>query len=196
MPRSAKSTKGRILASAYKLFYKDGFSRVSMDDIAASAEVTKRTLYNHFDSKDSLAAAVLEDQHLHALARIQEWGRCAAECPKDYLAAIFAELEAWARKPRWHGSGFTRLTMELADLPGHPVRRAAHHHKAAVEAWLAEDLARLGVGEAEALAREVMLLIEGALSLALIHSDGSYVVAAGEAARRLLSQSDTDDIQR
>ena len=48
-----------ILTSAYRLFHRHGFNRVSMDEIAAAAGVTKRTLYYHFRSKDSLLAAVL-----------------------------------------------------------------------------------------------------------------------------------------
>jgi AcrR family transcriptional regulator len=39
-----------------------------MDEIAAAARVTKRTLYYHFRSKDDLIAAALERQHEIALS--------------------------------------------------------------------------------------------------------------------------------
>ncbi|TMJ24875.1 MAG: helix-turn-helix transcriptional regulator, partial [Alphaproteobacteria bacterium] len=52
MPRSGEPTRRRILDAAYKLFRRKGFTRVSMDDIAAATGVTKRTLYHHFTSKD------------------------------------------------------------------------------------------------------------------------------------------------
>ncbi|MEM7221878.1 MAG: TetR family transcriptional regulator [Pseudomonadota bacterium] len=185
MSRSADRTRSRILSAAYELFYKEGFARVSMDAIALAGGVTKKTLYYHFASKDALAAAVLDAQHRHALAHIRTWGKQAAKTPGAYLLGVFAALESWAATPRWHGSGFTRLTMELADLPGHPVRQAAHHHKAAVEAWLADELTRLSAAAPEHLARQVMLLIEGCLSLVLIHGDRSYVAAAARAAERL-----------
>lgn len=186
MPRSASKTRSRILAAAYELLYKEGFARVSMDAIAEAGGVTKRTLYYHFDSKDALAAAVLDHQHLHALTHIQSWGKRSAETPADYLAALFEQLENWASKPRWHGSGFTRLTMELADLPGHPVRHAAHRHKSAVEDWLSLELESLGVQNSKELARQVMLLIEGSMSLILIHRDVSYAKTAARAAVRLV----------
>lgn len=185
MPRPARATRSRILSAAYELFYKEGFARVSMDAIAEAGGVTKRTLYYHFVSKDALAAAVLDHQHLHALARIQRWSKSSAETPADYLAALFEQLEIWTSEPRWHGSGFTRLTMELADLPGHPVRDAARQHKSAVEGWLASELKRLGARHPKRLARQVMLLIEGCLSLILIHGDTSYVSAAAQAADQL-----------
>ncbi|MBK8209685.1 MAG: TetR/AcrR family transcriptional regulator [Rhodospirillales bacterium] len=189
MIASTNRTKERILSAAYDLLYKEGFVRVSMDAIAQAAGVTKRTLYYHYESKDGLAAAVLDHQHLYALERIQGWSTGPAETPSDYLAGLFQQIEAWASERRWLGSGFTRLTMELADLPGHPVRRAAHQHKLAVESWLSSELERLGARSAKELARQVMLLIEGCLSLVLIHGDTSYVSAAAKAATRLANCS-------
>lgn len=156
-----------------------------MDAIADAAHVTKRTLYYHFKSKDALAAAVLDHQHLYAFECIQRWSDGSAETPSDYLAGLFQQLEAWASDRKWLGSGFTRLTMELADLPGHPVRCAAHRHKLAVELWLASELERLGARCPGELARQVMLLIEGCLSLVLIHGDTSYISAAAQAANHL-----------
>jgi len=185
MARSGIKTKIRILTVAYGLFYKEGFARVSMDAIADAVGVTKRTLYNHFESKDALVAAVLDHQHLHALARIQDWGKETAETPAELVTALFENLEKWASMPRWLGSGFTRLTMELADLPGHPARHAARQHKAVVEQWLTEELSTLGARHPQELGRQVMLLIEGCLSLILIHGDASYAATAMRAAIRL-----------
>jgi AcrR family transcriptional regulator len=188
MARSSEPTRQRVLETAYELFYRYGFTRVGVDRIAERAGVTKRTLYNHFDSKDALVAAVLDHQHLHAFAQIQGWGNGSAENSSEFLAGIFQELGHWASRPRWLGSGFTRLTMELADLPGHPARRAAHLHKAEVENWLVQELDRLGAEDPKELARQTMLLIEGCLSLMLIHSDTSYAAAATRAACELASR--------
>ena len=62
MRRNAVATRKKILNAAYRLLYRRGFARVSMDDIAESARITKRSLYYHFKSKDQLVEAVLEDQ--------------------------------------------------------------------------------------------------------------------------------------
>ena len=185
MARSGIETKKRLLTAAYGLFYKAGFARVSMDAIAEAGGVTKRTLYYHFDSKDALVAAVLDHQHLHALARIQGWSNRSAETPAEFIAVLFEKLEQWASEPRWLGSGFTRLTMELADLPGHPARFAARQHKSAVEHWLAGELRTLDARRPQELARQIMLLTEGCLSLILIHGDTSYAADAARAAIRL-----------
>jgi hypothetical protein len=84
------------------------------------------------------------------------------------------------------GLGFTRLVIELADLPGHPARLIARRHKAMLEAQFADRLAKAGVGRAPELAREIWLLSEGAISLMLVHGDRAYAAAAARAAKRLL----------
>ena len=188
MPRQGGATRRRIIDTAYEVFYKGGFARAGVDAIAEAAAVTKRTLYYHFDSKDALLTAVLEAQHELVLARIQRWAAGAAGNPARMVELLFAEYAAWARKPGWRGSGFTRAVMELADMPGHPARAAAHRHKAAIEAWLAEQFRRTGIRPSRKLAREVMLLIEGCHSLVLIHGDMDYVKAASAAAQLLVER--------
>ena len=99
------------------------------------------------------------------------------------------QLAQWASKPRWSGGGFTRVAVELADLRGHPARAIARRHKAAVETWLADALAAAGISSSPDRAREIMLLMEGAMALMLIHGDRSYATAAARAARTLALRS-------
>ena len=186
MPRSSQPTQQRILDAAYLLFRRRGYTRVSMDEIAAAATVTKRTLYYHFTSKDSLLAAVLESQHRLALAAFRTFGDNLAGSPEAIIDTLFRDLAVWSDKPRWAGSGFTRLVVELADLPGHPARVIARRHKAMLEAHLAELFARAGINQPRERAREVWLLSEGAISLILIHRDRSYAATAAQAAKALI----------
>ena len=186
MPRSAEQTRGRVLEAAYKLFRRQGYNRVTMDDIAEAAELTKRTLYHHFTSKDQLLADVLESQHHLALQAFRTFGDNLSGSAETIVEAMFQDLAVWADRPRWAGSGFTRLVIELADLPGHPARLIARRHKAQLEKCFAELLARSGVGRPNELARAVWLLSEGAISLILIHGDRGYSAAASEAAITLV----------
>ncbi len=109
MPRSSERTRQRILDAAYLLFRRRGYTRVSMDEIAAATTVTKRTLYYHFTSKDSLLAAVLEAQHRLALAAFRTFGDSLSGSPEEIIDTLFNDLAVWSDKPRWAGSGFTRL---------------------------------------------------------------------------------------
>jgi AcrR family transcriptional regulator len=186
VPRSAEQTRARVLEAAYKLFRRQGYNRVTMDDIAKAAELTKRTLYHHFNSKDQLLADVLESQHHQALQAFRTFGDNLSGSAETIVEAMFQDLAVWADRPRWAGSGFTRLVIELADLPGHPARLIARRHKAQLEKCFAELLDRSGVGRPNELARAVWLLSEGAISLILIHGDRGYSAAASEAAITLV----------
>jgi hypothetical protein len=81
------------------------------------------------------------------------------------IDSLFGQLTDWASKPRWSGAGFTRVVVELADLRGHPARAIARRHKASVELWLTSRLAKAGVASPRERAREVALLMEGAMML-------------------------------
>lgn len=186
MTRSAEATRSKIIASAYRLIRRHGFARVRMDDIAAGAKVTKRTLYHHYDSKDSLIAAMLAAQSELATAAFVRIVDRSDHDPEGLVDTLFRDLATWTTSKNWEGSGFTRLAVELADLPGHPARRMARQHKSGLETYLAERLASVELAGATAFAREISLLLEGAMVMVLIHGDRSYVEAAAGAAETLL----------
>ena len=186
MPRPAGQTRRRILDAAYELFYRKGFSRVGVDEIAAFAGVTKRSLYYHFRSKDELLASVFDLHHELALARIRKYEHRYRGEPEEIVGVLFAELAKWTARPGFAGAGFTRVAMELADLPGHPARAVTRRHKAAMESWHAEILATAKVAFPSERAREIALLAEGATALILIHGDRSYAESAARAAKQLL----------
>jgi AcrR family transcriptional regulator len=186
MRRSRTQTRLRILDAAYGLFWRQGFLRVSVEDIAARAGITKRALYQHFRSKDDLIAAALAHCSELAIARLRDFPRPTKS--DQLIETFFTELADWAAKPRWSGGGFTRVVVELADLRGHPARAIARQHKATVEKWLADALAAARVAAPRDHAREIMLLMEGSMLLMLVHGDRSYAKAAARAAKALVQK--------
>ncbi len=187
MSRTTERTRERILEAGFRLFFREGYARVSMEMIAAQARMTKRTLYNHFDSKDQLLGAVLESQNRRSLGRFKDWTATADETVAGFLDQFFAKTAAWASSVRWRGSGFTRLAMELADLPGHPARRIAARHKAELEKWMEAEFRARGSREPKRDARTLALILDGAVSLSLISGNRDYILHARRVALDLLS---------
>lgn len=185
MPRH-DDTRAHIVAAASKLFYAEGIGRVSVDAVAEKAGVTKRTLYYHFRSKDDLIAATLEARDQPNLNLMAQWFAAAPGNLEDKVAAIFTQLAKTAAHPKWKGCGFLRTTAELAAMPGHPAVRIGARHKAGFARWLAEEIAAAGYDDAENLAREVLLLLDGAFSASLVHRDPAWFDAAGRAAAGLV----------
>ncbi len=188
MRRNKAHTRQKIVEAAFQLFYRQGYARVSVDGIAARANITKRTLYAHFRSKDDLLTAVLvrdselQMEHLRVI-----FDRMSNE-RNALINSFFSQLAEWASKPRWFGSGLTRLVVELADLPGHPARAIARRAKSTTEDLLTQRLRKSLVPLPKERAREIMLLMEGAMVLMLIHGDRAYADAAAKAAKNLVNQ--------
>jgi AcrR family transcriptional regulator len=183
-------TRHRIVEAAYRLFRRKGFLRSGVDEIAAAAGVTKRTLYAHFASKDRLLEDVMSAQAEIALSIFSKDIARGTGSARQIIEMIFDDMARWVAKPRWSGSGYSRLAMELADLPGHPGRRIARAHKADLERLFASTLAEAGVRDAVELARRTWLLCEGALTMMVIHGDPAYVRSAAEAAIVLLEHAE------
>lgn len=182
MDTIAPSTKTLILTTAYDLFYRQGFTRVSMDMIAETSGVTKKTLYYHFRSKDDLAAEALGQQNMIILSQMRGWKLGNSNNAEELVGCLFKYLEIWASQQNWTGSGFTRLTMELAHLPGHPATIIAGTHKKAIEELLICELKSVGVAKPENIAKYLLILIEGSVSLAFVHRDTCYISEAAMAA--------------
>ncbi|MGE3992711.1 TetR/AcrR family transcriptional regulator [Pseudorhodoplanes sp.] len=187
MRRKTEATRQRIIDAAYECFWRAGYARTSLDTIADRAGVTKRTLYSYVRSKDDLLAAVMSHHDALAAQRLKRIGDRMPIDRDGLIESFFGQLSGWASAtPRWSGSGFTRLVVELADLPGHPARALARRVKGATETWLAGRLAQAQVHDPAERASEIMLLMEGAMALTLIHGHRRYIDAASRAAKRLV----------
>ncbi len=186
MTRSSQHTRERILQAAHRLFRKVGFFRAGVEEIAIASGVTKRTLYHHFESKDALLTAVLSARDDDIFAVPNPYGVDLKGEPHELVDRLFNKLVEWAGTPHWGGSGFTRLAVELADLPGHPARAVARRHKARMESYLSQVFGAAGVPGPAAFARELALLLEGAMVMILLHGDPSYASVAAAAAKRSL----------
>jgi AcrR family transcriptional regulator len=62
-----EATRRRIIAAARKVFVKKGYARATIEEITASAGVSRATLYLHFDSKFALLAVATEKMRAEAI---------------------------------------------------------------------------------------------------------------------------------
>ncbi|WP_306030686.1 TetR/AcrR family transcriptional regulator [Stappia sp. MMSF_3263] len=180
--RGDRPARERIVDAANRLFYREGIRAVSVDAVADEAGVTKKTLYYHFRSKDDLVAEYLASRDQPNLALFASWFDRTEGDLADKVEAIFTELARSARHPKWKGCGFLRTAAELANMPGHPAMRIGAGHKKKFEDWIAGQFAGSGMENPAAIARQVVLLMDGAFSTMLVHRDAAYAEEAGRAA--------------
>jgi len=107
----------------------------------------------------------------------------------DKVRGLFTRLGRSVDTPRWRGCGFLRTIAELANTPAHPAVKAGAAHKKRFEAWLETELRDHGIPDAATLARQLVILLDGATTVMLIHRDLDYVDTAGRLALGLLEQA-------
>jgi AcrR family transcriptional regulator len=176
------------MATAQRLFYRDGYRIVGIDTLLAEAGVAKMTLYNHFSSKEELIVAVIEKLDTDVRAALMASVEAAGRSPARRLQAVFDWLAAWYDSADFKGCAFIRALSEYPD-PTHPIHQAAWRHKQAVNELLRQITTDAGAQRPAELANTLSLLIDGATLAA--HATGSSAPAATAraAAASLLKQA-------
>lgn len=172
---SVSAKRDHLIATAQRLFYRDGYRIVGIDTLLAEAGVAKMTLYNHFPSKEALIVAVIEKIDREARASLAAALAAAGRSPSKRLLEVFHWLEAWFGSDDFKGCAFIRALSEYPE-PDHPVHRAAWQHKQAVNTLLAQLAAEAGAAKPAELAADLSLLIDGAIVAA--HATRSVAPAA------------------
>lgn len=182
---SSSAARQRLLETADRLFYQEGFRAVGIDRLIAEAGVAKMTLYTYFPSKDDLIVAVLQYREAQVLAFFRAaMARHATRTP-DPLRAFFAALQEWFASPGFRGCAFQNAAVELAN-PAHPGTQVVRDHKrrfAELLRGLVEEAAGPG---AATLAPAIALLVEGAMVTAVIQGTPDAAEVARDAALKLV----------
>jgi AcrR family transcriptional regulator len=171
------SPAARILAAADRLFYTQGIRAVGVDTVAARAGVSKRTLYNHFPSKDALIAAYLTARFRHI---------APSDAPaREQILGNFDRLERMIADGSFRGCPYVNAVTEIGDSR-HAAARIALQFKEQRRLWLRALLEQMGVKDPDHLATQLQILAEGVLAAALVRGDPSLARSARSAAEVLL----------
>jgi AcrR family transcriptional regulator len=174
-----------LLAATSQLTYEHGIASTGVDAIAARAGVTKRTLYQHFGSKDRLVAEALTDRNRRALLALETNARRrSAETGEPAILSLFDVIENALSTKTKAGCAFINASLEV-NRPGHPVREAAVAHLRAREELVRQLLAEAGVEDGD-LAAQVTLLVDGAYAVGGSRRDPTAARHAKAAAAALL----------
>jgi AcrR family transcriptional regulator len=181
MPQPEKTPmKERILATADRLFYLQGIRAIGVDTIAAEIGISKRTLYNHFPSKDALIAAYLERRFTRAPP--------SDKPPVEQILGTFDRLERGFASRGFRGCPFVNAVAEMG-AEDQSVKKIAIAFKESRRLWFRDLLRQLEVADAEGLATQLTLLVDGSIAQDLVRDDPSMARAAKAAARVLLANA-------
>ncbi|ORV57900.1 TetR/AcrR family transcriptional regulator [Mycobacterium fragae] len=180
------SARESLLSAAAELTYERGITATGVDAIVNAAGVTKRTLYQHFGSKDALVAASLEARDAAAIQSLRAAAQKRAKrTGEPVILALFDVIDTVLSSSATAGCAFLNAALEIGG-PEHPVRQAALHHLRSRERLVGEMLAQSGCAT-EDLTAQISLLVDGAFAVAGSGRDPRAARRAKDAARALLA---------
>jgi len=166
--RDPEATRKRLLQAGYREIYKSGFQSASIDTILAATNVTKGALYHHFDSKEDLGLAIIEE--IVAEMTQDRWSRpLQRNQDKDPIEALIGVVQAIPTRPRdvKGGCPLVNLTQEMSQLDEQFRQRLAgifHNWQAAIATTLRRGQSQgtvRGDLAAEETASFLIALVEG-----------------------------------
>jgi TetR/AcrR family transcriptional repressor of nem operon len=181
--RDPERTRERLLQAASRAVYRSGFQSASLDAILAATGVSKGALYYHFDSKEALGYAIVEE--IIAPNLRGKWLR-PLQRGKDPIHTLIGIVQGESVRPEdvRGGCPLNNLAQEMSPLDEGFRKRLAlvfHAWQEGVAAALREGQTRGRVrrdAEPAGAAGFLIAMLEGYVSLAKNAQD-SKVMKAG-----------------
>ncbi|RYC28392.1 TetR/AcrR family transcriptional regulator [Ciceribacter ferrooxidans] len=184
--------RDRILETASELFYRRGVRAVGVDLVVEKSGVAKTSLYRHFGTKDDLIAAFLKREDVDFWST---WDRVTEQHsgdPQAELDALFGWIGERVGRDNYRGCPQINTAAEFAEAD-HPARKVAEAHMRELRRRLTAIAEGLAVADADRLAGQLAVLINGAFvsmqlfepgeATDLLRHAGRAMVAANRAER-------------
>jgi len=178
------TARERLLDTAEELIYRDGVHAMGTEAILDAAGTARMRLYNHFGSKEGLVVAALERRDERWMRWFGDSLEARTTNGRARLLAIYAVLQEWFTKPDFHGCAFINVSGEEFDKD-HRTRVVARPHKEKLRACILRLCREAKVPRADVLARQLFLLVEGAIVAAMIEPKSTAAADARSVAAAL-----------
>ncbi|GAA3136706.1 TetR/AcrR family transcriptional regulator [Streptomyces rameus] len=153
------SPRDRLLDAAARLSYEDGVG-VGIEALCREAGVSKRSMYQLFDSKDAMLATSLERRIPLYEAQLAHPDP-GSSTPRERILYVFDRLARASQDADYHGCPYLAVLVELKD-PAHPASVVAREAKERLRARFHADAERGGARDPGLLARQLVLVFDGA----------------------------------
>ena len=182
------SKRDELVQKALESFYRGGFHAMGMDRLAKETGVSKTAIYKHFRTKDDLILATLrlrDEQFRNWLMRRVE---AIAYEPRGRLLAVFDALGEWFAEPGFKSCMFIKASSEFQSR-GEPIHTMSAEHKHLLVRYFAEIAKEAGASQPEELARQLLVIKEGAIVLAHLHDPSQVAKDAKQLAEVVITAS-------
>lgn len=165
---SKVDVRQRLVETAGRLFYAQGYQATGVNQIIDEADVCKASFYNHFPTKEDLLVAWLERIHNEATARVRSL-LAQPLSGRDLVAEIFRFHEEQLSASAFRGCPFMNCLAEIPVADGR-VRQVMHWHTSTMRQILEEIVGRatrdrnLPTEQIGTLSDDVEVVMQGGLT--------------------------------
>lgn len=183
------SAKRQLLVeTALNLFYKHGINSIGINEVLKVSGVAKKTLYNHFSTKEELILAALQARDEKFLGWLSA-ELSTANGDKQVISNLFNALHRWfnnqvSELSPFNGCFFINTSAEFSDK-SHPINQYCQQHKQAVRELIASHLS----SDDEELLTLICVLKEGAIVSASVANELDTAPKCLKIVLRSMSQS-------
>ncbi|MGQ8365117.1 TetR/AcrR family transcriptional regulator [Glaciecola sp. 1036] len=190
MTKGRKSKREHLVETAQRLFYREGIKGTGIDTVLEHAGVAKRTLYNHFKSKDELVIATLQRRDEEFMNMLKTGvKKFETEQQGDpafaRILAFFDAIDEWTTSKQFSGCMFINASAEYP-RHDHPVHVICAMHKRLVIQYIEELLSPLSLADPHGIAVQLAVLTDGAIVNAHTTVNKNAAQVAKEIAQSML----------
>lgn len=186
MARTSK--RDDLIDAAIRLFNQHGYQATGVDRLMAETGIAKTTLYRHFGSKEELIVAALAKVDEAARDQMRAYVEAASDDPRERILATFGQLGLWLEDPEFKGCPFMAAAAEFGDETD-PVFQQVRLHKRLYLAYFEELVRAARIPEPKLVARQLVMLHEGAIAFAQVMGAEGVAADARRLAEHLVDQS-------
>lgn len=183
MPRPSR--RDHLVQTAIGLFCEHGFHATGIDMILGKAGVSKKTMYEHFRTKDELIIAALrqyDSQFRNFFMREVEKN---ASTPREKLLAVYDVAYSWFTQTNFFGCTFINAVGEYSENNS-PIRAISRDFKTMMRSYMEQLCQEAGAANSKELAAELSLLLEGAIVTAQVSQTPNAAYTAKKVADMLI----------
>ena len=155
----------RILETASRLFYTQGYNNTGINQILDEAKVAKASLYQHFGCKDELGIHYLKAGREEWFAGIEKWTG-AKKTADQKLVACFDFLQYALQQNNFVGCKFINMLSEIGETSPLMYKEITEHKEKLrkyIKSFVESALQRKATEETDVLGDSIYLLFEGAI---------------------------------
>ncbi|MCD5972873.1 TetR/AcrR family transcriptional regulator [Pseudomonas quasicaspiana] len=179
------AVQDKILQTAEQLIYTNGIHAMGMDLLVRTSGVARKSIYRYYATKEDVALNALSARDV----RWMHWFRTEtdkATSPEARILEMFTVLKGWFESEGFRGCAFINTAGEIGDAED-PIRQLAKAHKQKLFDYALELCQQLNIEQPDVLAKQLLILIDGAITLALVMGDHNAADSARDMAQLLLN---------